>query len=80
MVTRSAAAADQRTLLKLGAQLELSSSYAVSRTGRTESPTALNYAKLCVELNYTGVVIGEMCDFSVFCHRYPLDLWGKGKP
>ena len=59
-ITRSGAAADRRTLLKPGAQLDLASPYAVSRIGRTESPTSLNYAKLCVELNYTGAAIGEM--------------------
>ena len=56
---RSGAAADRRTPLKPGAQLDLASPYAVPRTRRTESPTSLNYAKLCVELNYTGVAIGE---------------------
>ena len=59
-ITRSGAAADGRTGLKLGAQLDLTSPYAVPRTGRTESFTSLNYAKLCVELNQTGAVIGEM--------------------
>ena len=43
-ITRSGAAADWRTLLQLGAQLDLASSYAVPRTGRTESPTSLKYA------------------------------------
>ena len=56
-INRSGAAADWRTLLQLGAQLDLASSYAVPRT---ESPTSLNYAKLCVELNHTGAAIGEM--------------------
>ena len=65
-IIRSGAAADRRTLLKPGAQLDLASPYAVPRTGRTESPTSLNYAKLCVELNYTGAVIGEMWGCS--CH------------
>ena len=60
-VTRSRAAADRRTLLlKPGAQLDLASPYAVARTGRTESSMSLNYAKLCIELNYTGAAIGEM--------------------
>ena len=59
-VTRSGAAADRRTLLKRSAQLDLASSYAVLCTGRTESPTSLNYAKLYVEMNYTGAAIGEM--------------------
>ena len=59
-IIRSGAAADRRTPLKPGAQLDLASPYAVSRTRRTESPTSLNYAKLCVELNYTGAAIGEM--------------------
>ena len=54
ILTRSGAAADRRTPLKPGAQLDLASPYAVPRTRRTESPTSLNYAKLCVELNYTG--------------------------
>ena len=60
IMIRSGAAADRRTPLKPGAQLDLASPYAVSRTRRTESPTSLNYAKLCVELNYTGAAIGEM--------------------
>ena len=38
MLSGSGAAADGRTLLKLGAQLDSASSYAVPRTGRTESP------------------------------------------
>ena len=57
---RSGSATDRRTLLKLGAQLDLASSYAVQRAGRTESPTSLKYAKLCVELKHTGAAIGEM--------------------
>ena len=32
------ATADRRTVVQLGAQLDLASSYAVPRTGRTESP------------------------------------------
>ena len=58
--TRSGAAADRRTVLKWSAQVDLATSYAVPRTGRTESPTSLNYAKVCVELNYFGAAIGEM--------------------
>ena len=65
-VNRSGAAAERRTLLKPGAQLDLASPYAVPRIGRTESPSSLNYAKLCVELNYTGAAIGEMWGWS--CH------------
>ena len=67
-VTRSGAAADRRTPLKPGAQLDLASSYAVPRTRRTESPTSLNYAKLCVELNYTGAAIDEMWGDLVIRH------------
>ena len=65
---RSGAAADRRTPLKPGAQLDLASPYAVPRTRRTESPTSLNYAKLCVELNYTGAAIGEMWGDLVIRH------------
>ena len=60
LITRSGAAADRRTPLKSSAQLDLASPYAVSRTRRTESPMSLNYAKSCIELNYTGAAIGEM--------------------
>ena len=59
-VNRSGAAADWRTPLELSAQLDLASAYAVPRTGRTQSPTSLNYAKLREELNHTGAAIGEM--------------------
>ena len=63
-LSRSGAAADRRAVLKLGAQLDLTSSYSVPRTGRMGfpiiSPMSLNYAKLCVELNHTGTAIGEM--------------------
>ena len=55
-MNRSEAAADRRTVL----QLDLASSYAVPRTGWTESPTSLNHGKLCIELNHTGAVVGEM--------------------
>ena len=65
---RSGAAADRRTPLKPGAQLDLASPYAVPRTRRTESPTSLNYAKLCVELIYTGAAIGEMWGDLVIRH------------
>ena len=68
IVIRSAAAADRRTPLKPGAQLDLASPYAVPRARRTESPTSLNYAKLCVELNYTGTANGEMWDDLVIRH------------
>ena len=38
----------------------------VPRTERTESPTTLNYAKLCLELNHTDAAIGEMwCDLAI---------------
>ena len=57
---RSGATADRRTVLKLSTQLDLVSPYAVPRIWLTESPTSLNYAKLCVELNQTGAAIGEM--------------------
>ena len=57
---RSGAATDRRAVLKPGAELDLASSYAIPCTGRMQSPTSLNYAKLCVELNPTGVAIGEM--------------------
>ena len=67
-VNRSGAAADRRTPLKPGAQLDVASPYAVPRTRRTESPTSLNYAKLCVELNYTGAAIGEMWGDLVIRH------------
>ena len=67
-VTRSGAAADRRTPLKPGAQLDLASPYAVPRIRRTESPTSLNYAKLCAELNYTGAAIGEMWGDRVIRH------------
>ena len=43
-VTRSGAVGDRRMVLKRGAQLDFSSSYAVLRSGRTESHTPLNYA------------------------------------
>ena len=65
---RSGAAADRRTPLKPGAQLDLASPYAVPRARRTKSPTSLNYAKLCVELNYTGAAIGEMWGDLVIRH------------
>ena len=65
---RSGAAADRRTPLKSGAQLDLASPYAVPRTRRTESPTSLNYAKLCIELNYTGAAIGGMWGDLVIRH------------
>ena len=68
LVNRSGAAADRRTPLKPGAQLDLASPYVVPRTRRTESPTSLNYAKLCVELNYTGAAIGEMWGDLVIRH------------
>ena len=68
LVYRSGAAADRHTPLKPGAQLGLASPYAVPRTRRTESPTSLNYAKLCVELNYTGAAIGEMWGDLVIRH------------
>ena len=68
LISRSGAAADRRTPLKPGAQLDLVSPYAVPCTRRTESPTSLNYAKLCVELNYTGAAIGEMWDDLVIRH------------
>ena len=67
-MTRSGADVDRRTPLKPGAQLDLASPYAVPRTRRTESPTSLNYAKLCVELNYTGAAIGEMWGDLVIRH------------
>ena len=57
-VGMSRAVADRRTVLKLGAQLDLASSYAVPHTRRSESPTALNYAKLCKELNHIGAAMG----------------------
>ena len=60
MFIRWGTAADRRAVLQLGAQLDLASSYAAPRTGRTESPTSINKAKLCVELNHTGAVIVEM--------------------
>ena len=65
-IIRSGAAADRRTPLKPGAQLDLASPYAVPRSWRTESPTSLNYAKLCVEPNYTGAAIGWNVGWS--CH------------
>ena len=73
-IIRSRAAADRRTPLKPGAQLDLASPYAVPRTKRTESPTSLNYAKLCVELNYTGAAIGEMWGDLVIRHIGPVRL------
>ena len=68
VINRLGAAADRRTPLKPGAQLDLLSPYAVPRTRRTESHTTLNYAKLCVELNYTGTAIGEMWGDFVIRH------------
>ena len=68
MGNQAGAAADRRTLLKPGAQLDLASPYAVASTGRTESSMSLNYAKLCVELNYTGAAIGEMWGDLAICH------------
>ena len=65
---RSGAAADRRTPLKPGAQLDLASPYAAPCTRRTESPMSLNYAKLYVELNYTGAAIGEMWGDLVIRH------------
>ena len=62
------AAAVRRTVLHLRAQLDLASSYAVPGTGRTESPTSLNYAKLCVELKHTCAVICEMWGDLVIRH------------
>ena len=59
-ISRSGTATDRRTVLKISTQIDLASSYAVPRIGWTESPTILNYAKLCVELNQTGAAICEM--------------------
>ena len=67
-VIRSGAAADRRTPLKPGAQLDLASPYAVPRTRRMESSTSLNHAKVCVELHDTGAAIGEMWGDLVVSH------------
>ena len=74
---RSGAAAGWRTVLKL----DLASSYAVLRTGRTESLTSLNYAKLCVELNHTGAAIGEMWgDLAISHFVFEQFVWNRGFP
>ena len=80
-VNRSGAAADRRAILKPGAQLDLASSYAVPRTGRTESPTSLNYSRLCVELNHSGAAIGEMWGDLVRRHIvFELFMLNRGFP